>query len=439
MRTTAGLPMESVSQPSLARSQAKHTRKCHQESQDGSGSEAIHWEPYPQLTRDLLAWILGHPADHAALFNEMIDQSTQGKPHSQRKKEINAVITDAIFCEDRQYGESYTSQPVRFASVVASHLIILKNKYQQHASRFKSTSEGINPNNLNYQNLHEQVLVEFPFWEECNQLWHGNPTYNARVFNETPGADWTGDFLAIIKSSGTTTPPVCNKSQAQEQGDPVGCLGSSANANWDPNPNILMDASELEEEEEEEEGEADKSQEGDWNMVSVSELVPEYCGNQGDFMLVNEQSGDHLPSQHQYGNSTGTFSPPDKPPSAIHCHTLSSDSQSTFCMAPYPRPPTSMSTTLSTLSSSTQHTGINSKTPQTSFTKGKNILAQINADLNGQLTGLSESSQDQCLLRATLKYEHKVMKTQAYMQEKEIAHLEKEHEREHSEVEKIHA
>ncbi|KAI6017084.1 hypothetical protein EDC04DRAFT_2902704 [Pisolithus marmoratus] len=283
----------------------------------------------------------------------MIDQNTQGKPHSWRKKEINVVIADAIFHEDRQYGESYASQPARFASVVASCLVILKNKYQQHASRFKSTSEGINPNNLNYQNLHKQVLVEFPFWEECDQLWHGNPTYDARVFNTTPGADWMGDFLAIIKSGGTTAPPICDKSQVQEQGDPVGCLASSMNANWDPNPNILMDASELEEEEEEE-GEADESQEGDWNMVSVSESVPEYCSNQGDFMLVDKQSDDHPPSQHQ-------------------------------------------------------------------------------------LTGPSESSQDQHLLRATLKYEHKVMKTQAYMREKEIAHLEKEHEREHSEAEKIHA
>ncbi|KAI6027152.1 hypothetical protein EDC04DRAFT_2605914 [Pisolithus marmoratus] len=285
MRTTAGPPVESVSQPSLARSQAKHTRKHHQESQDGSGM------------------------DHAVLFNETIDQNTQGKPHSQRKKEINAVIADAIFHEDRQYGESYASQP----------------------ARFKSTSEGINPNNPNYQNLHKQVLVEFLFWEECDQLWQGNPTYDARVFNATPGADQMGNFLAIIKSSGTTAPP-----------------------NEVIHPNILMDVSELEEEEEEE-GEADESQEGDWNMVSVSESVPEYHGNQSDFMLVNKQSGNHLPSQHQ-----------------------------------------------------------------------------IKADLNRQLTGLSESSQDQCLLRATLKYEHKVTKTQAYMQEKEIAHLEKEHEREHS-------
>ncbi|KAI6096264.1 hypothetical protein EDD16DRAFT_1528132, partial [Pisolithus croceorrhizus] len=122
-RTTLGPPMEPVSHPSPARSQAKHPRKRHQESQEGSGSEAIHWEPYPQLTRDLLAWILQHPADHAVLFNETMDQNVQGKPHSWRKKEINAVIADAIFHEDGQYGASYASQPARFALAVASRLV----------------------------------------------------------------------------------------------------------------------------------------------------------------------------------------------------------------------------------------------------------------------------------------------------------------------------
>ncbi|KAI6018739.1 hypothetical protein PISMIDRAFT_15890 [Pisolithus microcarpus 441] len=275
-----------------------------------------------------------------------MDQNVQGKPHSRRKKDINAVIADAIFRQDRQYRESYASHPAKFASAVASRLVILKNKYRQHVSRFKSTGEGINPNNPNYWNLHEQVLAEFPFWEECDQLWHGNPTYDARVFNATPGANRTGDFLTIIKSGGTTAPPACDRTQDQDQGDVVEYPGSSTNTDWDPDPNIPMDASE---QEEEEEGEIDEGQEGEWNVVSVPEC-------RDDFMPVDEQPqtlGNHLPSQQE-------------------------------------------------------------------------------------LTGLNEASQDQHLLRATLKYEHKVAKTQAYMREKEIAHLETEHERERNEAEKAH-
>ncbi|KIK13249.1 hypothetical protein PISMIDRAFT_119179, partial [Pisolithus microcarpus 441] len=92
----------------------------------------------------------------------------------------------------------------------------------------------------------------------------------------------------------------------------------------------------------------------------------------------------------------------------------------------------------STPSSSTRRAAMNSETSRTSSTKGKNVLTQIKAELDGRLAGLNETSQDQCLFRATLKYEHKVAKTQAYMQEKEIAHLETEHERERMEAEKIH-
>ncbi|KIK13095.1 hypothetical protein PISMIDRAFT_18234 [Pisolithus microcarpus 441] len=351
-----------------------------------------------------------------------MDQNVQGKPHSRRKKDINAVIADAIFRQDRQYGESYASHPAKFASAVASCLITLKNKYRQHVSRFKSTGEGINPNNPNYRNLHKQVLAEFPFWEECDQLWHGNPTYDARVFNVTPGANQTGDFLTIIKSGGTTAPPACDHTQDQDQGNVVEYPGSSTNADWDPDLNIPMDASE---QEEEEEGEIDEGREGEWNVVSVPEC-------RDDFMPVDEQPqmlGNHLPSQQEPGNSTNMVLPPDKPPSATHHHTASSDSQSAFRVAPYPRPPASTISTTTT-----------SSTPSSSacLTKGKNVLAHMKADLDGQLTGLNEASQDQHLLRATLKYEHKVAKTQAYMREKEIAHLETEHEREHNEVEKVH-
>ncbi|KAI6001854.1 hypothetical protein EDD15DRAFT_2361182 [Pisolithus albus] len=363
MRTT-GPPVEPTTHPPMVRSQAKQARKHHQEPQERSGSEAIHWEPYPQLTRDLLSWILQHPADRAVLFNETMDHNVQGKPHSQRKKDINAVIADAIFCQDRQYGESYTSHPAKFASAVASRL----NKYHQHASRFKSTGEGVNPNNPNYRNLHEQVLAEFPFWEEC-------------------------DFLTIIKSRGTTAPPACDHTQDQDQDQDQD------------------DA--FEQEEEEEEGEIDEGREGEWNVVSVP-------GYQDDFMPVDQQPqmlGRQLPSQQE-----------TNPPSAMHRRTASSDSQSAFHMAPYPGPTASTistTTTSSTPSRSTQRAGMISESSQTSLTKGKNVLAQIKADLNGQLTGLNEASEDQHLLWSTLKYEHK-----------EIAHLETEHEKECIEAEK---
>ncbi|KIK11261.1 hypothetical protein PISMIDRAFT_19680 [Pisolithus microcarpus 441] len=228
--------------------------------------------------------------------------------------------------------------------------------------------------------------------------------------------------LRTMRDGGTTAPPACDRTQDQDQGDVVEYPGSSTNADWDPDPNIPMDASE---QEEEEEGEIDEGREGEWNVVSVPEC-------RDDFMPVDEQPqtlGNHLPSQQEPGNSTNMVLPPDKPPSATHRRTASSDSRSAFCMAPYPRPPASTistTTTSSTPSSSTRCTGAVSESSQTSLTKGKNVLAHMKADLDGRLTGLNEASQDQ------------LVKTQAYMREKEIAHLETEHERERNEVEKAH-
>ncbi|KIN95126.1 hypothetical protein M404DRAFT_114400, partial [Pisolithus tinctorius Marx 270] len=70
--------------------------------------------------------------------------------------------------------------------------------------------------------------------------------------------------------------------------------------------------------------------------------------------------------------------------------------------------------------------------------KGKNMLTQLKADFNEWLGELNGNSLDQQCQLAALKTECKVVKTQAYMHDKEIAHLEAEGEKEHREAQKIH-
>jgi len=41
----------------------------------------------------------------------------------------------------------------------------------------------------------EKVTSDFPFWEACHKMWHGNPAYNAQVFNPDPAAHRTSDLL----------------------------------------------------------------------------------------------------------------------------------------------------------------------------------------------------------------------------------------------------
>lgn len=66
------------------------------------------------------------------------------------------------------------------------------------------------------------------------------------------------------------------------------------------------------------------------------------------------------------------------------------------------------------------------------------MLAQIKADLDEWLGGLSDSATDQWYKLAMLKNECQSVKMQAYMRDKEIVHLQMENEKEHIEADKIH-
>ena len=110
-------------------------------------------------------------------------------------------------------------------------------------------------------------------------------------------------------------------------------------------------------------------------------------------------------------------------------------------MSPYPKSPASAistSTSSSALTGGSTQRGTGSETSRTSFKKGKATLAQMKADLDGRLDELNGSATDQRFRMATLKNERKVVRMQAYMRDKEIAHLEAESEKERIEADKIH-
>ncbi|KIK18701.1 hypothetical protein PISMIDRAFT_46190, partial [Pisolithus microcarpus 441] len=178
-----------------------------------AGSEGVQWEQLPYLTEKLLSWLLENPANRAILFNEKKDQAGQGnaaKPHARRKKDIHTVIANFLFSSDMKYGDKYAANPGN-----------LKAKYRQQASRFKSTGEGISPSDPHHQNLREKVIAEFPFWEQCDLMWHGNPSYDAKLFDAAPGTNRTGDFLSIVKSSGRTGSSAHQQDELGEHHDDI--------------------------------------------------------------------------------------------------------------------------------------------------------------------------------------------------------------------------
>ncbi|KAI6094745.1 hypothetical protein F5141DRAFT_1069122 [Pisolithus sp. B1] len=232
-------PKALVAHPVHSTASASQVKRIGKRAQDPlAGSEGVQWERLPYLTEKLLSWLLNNPADRAILFNEGKDQDTQGnaaKPHAR----------------DLKYGDKYAVNPGKFASAVNTHL-----------TRFKSTGEGISPDDPHHQNLREKVIAEFPFWEQCDLMWHSNPSYDAKLFGAAPGINRTGDFLSIVNNSGCTASSSLQQDKSSEHynnipvtEDPgVDEFGTTFD---DPNPPHDMTMSEQgqgEEEEEEEPG-----------------------------------------------------------------------------------------------------------------------------------------------------------------------------------------
>ncbi|KAL4079461.1 hypothetical protein J3A83DRAFT_4185478 [Scleroderma citrinum] len=120
----------------------------------------------------LLSWLWDNPADHAVLFNEKKDTNTQGtsaKPHGWCKKDISTVITHIVFHNDVVYGEIY-AKSAEYQWWQAALQCSLKAKYQHHALCLRSTDEGIDPNDSNYQTLQVQHQQHLPnIVGKCNQ------------------------------------------------------------------------------------------------------------------------------------------------------------------------------------------------------------------------------------------------------------------------------
>ena len=79
-------------------------------------------------------------------------------------------------------------------------------------------------------------------------MWHGNPMYDARQFNATPGINHTQDFLFIIncgRSMATVAhanqPPIPADEEDQELYDEAGSVGEQNNIDMGFDPSTVGD------------------------------------------------------------------------------------------------------------------------------------------------------------------------------------------------------
>ncbi|KAI6036710.1 hypothetical protein BKA83DRAFT_4511324 [Pisolithus microcarpus] len=164
----------------------------------------VHWDQDPTRTERLIHWLLNHAADRHILFHDKnTGQSSSApppaagdKPSGRNKKEVRLAIAKCIFEDDPMYGEQYATNPDKFQLCVMNRLVTLKEKYREHAKSLKQTGGGVAPGTEN--NLCEAITKTFPYFDDLDLIWKGNPSFDARPFMSDQQKNRAEEMLALI-------------------------------------------------------------------------------------------------------------------------------------------------------------------------------------------------------------------------------------------------
>ncbi|KIO14035.1 hypothetical protein M404DRAFT_18293 [Pisolithus tinctorius Marx 270] len=148
----------------------------------------INWDT--PCTEILVQWLLSHPANCRILFSNKnsgdlppsLSSTSTERPVGHNKKEVQAMITQAVFEDDCIYKD------------------MLKASYRKCRVRFKQSGEGIIPGHPKFANLHDVVLNSFPWYDDLHSIWQGNPSFDPEPFNSEPNKNHAEGFLAVIQN-----------------------------------------------------------------------------------------------------------------------------------------------------------------------------------------------------------------------------------------------
>ncbi|KAG1882025.1 hypothetical protein C8R48DRAFT_667719 [Suillus tomentosus] len=146
---------------------------------------SVRWETCELDRTDALVQFLDtYPADCCVLFNEPKKSHdpaiSEPDPSGSQKNHIWAVIAEVIFEKDVEY----------------------KNAYAEDKHKF-TTSAGINPlDAASAQNLREQVLINFPWFDILDKLWKSNLVFAPKMISSMLGVDHTANMAALTQGKG---------------------------------------------------------------------------------------------------------------------------------------------------------------------------------------------------------------------------------------------
>ncbi|KAG2344259.1 hypothetical protein BDR05DRAFT_999403 [Suillus weaverae] len=105
-------------------------------------------------------------------------------PSGKDKLSVYAVIAKYVFQND------------------ADHINGLRRKYHESYDKLHSTSAGIMPED-EAQNLHAQILKEFPWYDDLIDIMGRNPAISLKTVSSRPGVDHAAKYFSISCTAGS--------------------------------------------------------------------------------------------------------------------------------------------------------------------------------------------------------------------------------------------
>ncbi|KAG1814012.1 uncharacterized protein BJ212DRAFT_1482357 [Suillus subaureus] len=176
----------------------------------------VHWTRAQDLhcTDTLVTHLTTNPSNACTLFykgKKTTSSSTEEHPSGRDKGDIHQILSKLIFKNDSKYSALYAEDPKKFDVSVATTAPHKKLFRDQH-NKFNKTGAGITPLDEHAAtNLHKQVLLKSPWYDQLHPFLFSNPTIGVKIFTSQPEVDHTTNYYSLVCPHGgagpSTNPP----------------------------------------------------------------------------------------------------------------------------------------------------------------------------------------------------------------------------------------
>ncbi|KIN95362.1 hypothetical protein M404DRAFT_34196 [Pisolithus tinctorius Marx 270] len=126
--TAGGLSSQVPGSGSKGKGPASNKQPAADSSMESTQLKNINWDT--PRTEILVQWLLSHPANCRILFSDKnsgdlppsLSSTSTERPVGHNKKEVQAMITQAIFEDDSVYKDMYTASAAKFQVSVGNRL-----------------------------------------------------------------------------------------------------------------------------------------------------------------------------------------------------------------------------------------------------------------------------------------------------------------------------